>query len=44
LVNSEWFQGLEGQSIPDMTEEYIETVSEDILDCMKKSLVKIRAS
>jgi hypothetical protein len=23
-----------------MSDEYIETVSEDILDCMKKSLVK----
>jgi phosphoribosylaminoimidazole-succinocarboxamide synthase len=40
LVDSKWFQGLEGQSIPDMSDEYIETVSEDILNCMKKSLVK----
>jgi hypothetical protein len=31
LVDSKWFQGLEGQSIPDMSDEYIETVSEDIL-------------
>jgi phosphoribosylaminoimidazole-succinocarboxamide synthase len=40
LVNSEWFQGLEGQQIPDMTEEYIETVSERYIELYEKSLVK----
>jgi hypothetical protein len=34
LVDSKWFQGL-GTINPDMTDEYIETVSEDILNCMK---------
>jgi GH35 family endo-1,4-beta-xylanase len=28
LVNSEWFSRFRGTTNPDMTEEYIETVSE----------------
>jgi hypothetical protein len=44
LVNQNGFQGLEGQ-IPDMTEEYIETVSERYIELYEKILVgKIRES
>jgi hypothetical protein len=32
------FQGLEGQQIPDMTEEYIETVSERYIELYEKIL------
>jgi phosphoribosylaminoimidazole-succinocarboxamide synthase len=40
LVDSKWFQGLEGQQIL-MTDEYVETVSRGILNCMSKSWEKI---
>jgi phosphoribosylaminoimidazole-succinocarboxamide synthase len=38
LVDSKWFQGLEGQSIPDMSDEYIETVSERYIELYEKIL------
>jgi phosphoribosylaminoimidazole-succinocarboxamide synthase len=38
LVNQNGFQGLEGQQIPDMTEEYIETVSERYIELYEKIL------
>jgi phosphoribosylaminoimidazole-succinocarboxamide synthase len=37
LVNQNGFQGLEGQQIPDMTEEYIETVSERYIELYEKN-------
>jgi phosphoribosylaminoimidazole-succinocarboxamide synthase len=37
LVNQNGFQGLEGQQIPDMTEEYIETV-ERYIELYEKKL------
>jgi phosphoribosylaminoimidazole-succinocarboxamide synthase len=37
------FQGLEGQQIPDMTEEYIETVSERYIE-YEKILGEVRES
>jgi phosphoribosylaminoimidazole-succinocarboxamide synthase len=44
LVNQNGFQGLEGQQIPDMTEEYIETVSERYIELYEKILGEVRES
>jgi phosphoribosylaminoimidazole-succinocarboxamide synthase len=44
LVNQNGFQGLEGQQIPDMTEEYIETVSERYIELKKNPWGEVRES
>ena len=36
MVNTKWFPGLEGQQIPEMTDEYITTVSERYIELYEK--------
>jgi phosphoribosylaminoimidazole-succinocarboxamide synthase len=40
LVNPEWFSRFRGAANSDMTEEYIETVSERYIELYEKSLEK----
>jgi GH35 family endo-1,4-beta-xylanase len=44
LVNPEWFSRFRGAANPDMTEEYIETVSERYIELKKNPWGEVRES